>query len=76
MKKVVSFLAFILVGLILLLGLLPLLFIGRASDLVKTQCDQNLQAQVDFDKLSLSLLRNFPRLTVTLNGPMVLKLSL
>lgn len=68
MKKVVSFLAFILVGLILLLGLLPLLFIGRASDLVKTQCDQNLQAQVDFDKLSLSLLRNFPRLTVTLNG--------
>jgi len=68
MKKVVSFFAFILVGLILLLGLLPLLFIGRASDLVKTQCEQNLQAQVDFDKLSLSLLRNFPRLTVTLNG--------
>jgi len=68
MKKVISFFTFILAGLIILLGILPLLFIGKASDMVKAQCDQHLEAQVDFDKLSLSLLRHFPRLTVTLNG--------
>lgn len=68
MKKIISFFTFLLASLILLLGILPLLFIGKASEVVKAQCDQYLEAQVDFDKLSLSLLRNFPQLTVTLSG--------
>ncbi len=67
MKKIASFLAFLLMCLILLLGITPLFFVGRASQLVEDQCNKNLQAKVSFSDLSLSLLRHFPQLTVTLS---------
>jgi len=68
MKKITSFLAFLVACLILLLGVTPLFFVGRVSQIVETQCDENLDATVRFSDLSLSLFRHFPQLTVTLSG--------
>lgn len=68
MKKIASFFVFILACLILLLGITPLFFVGRVTEIVETQCDQNLEASVDFSDLSLNLFRHFPQLTVTLTG--------
>jgi hypothetical protein len=50
------------------LVLLPYALKGKASQLVKSQCDRYLLAKVDFDGLSVSVLKHLPQLTLTLDG--------
>lgn len=68
MKKKVRFFVFLFACLMLVLGVTPLFFVGRVSQIVETQCNKNLDASVKFNNLSLNLFRNFPQLTVTLSG--------
>lgn len=57
------------VGLVLaLLVLLPLLFGDRIADRVKTEVNQSLDARVDWADASLGVFRDFPNLTLGLEG--------
>lgn len=67
-KKIWLWIGGILVGLFLLLLTAPFLFKGKIQDLVLKTINDNLTATVSFDKVNLSLLKNFPKATVTIDG--------
>lgn len=64
MKKALKIIAIIVVAIFLLLLILPFVFKGKIIDLVKQQANENLRAKVEFNDVSLSLIRNFPNLAV------------
>ena len=66
MKKAVKITGISLLGLFLLLLVLPFLFQGKIIDFVKKEANKQLNATLDFDKLSLSFIRNFPKATISL----------
>ncbi|HEX6614845.1 MAG TPA: AsmA-like C-terminal region-containing protein [Gemmatimonadales bacterium] len=51
-----------------LLVILPLLFQDRIARRVKAEVNQSLNARVDWQDAGLGLIRNFPNLTLTLDG--------
>jgi hypothetical protein len=56
-------------GIILaLLVIIPYAFKGRIMQLAKDEINKNLDARVEFADLRLSLIRNFPNLSVSLTG--------
>jgi hypothetical protein len=55
---------FVLIGLLLLA---PFIFKKQILNLVKTEVNKNLQAQVDFSDVSISFFRHFPKVAVALN---------
>ena len=66
MKKALK-IAGITVGVILILLLvLPFAFQGKIEKIVKQEGNKMLNAQFDFSALDISLLRNFPSASVTL----------
>lgn len=68
MKKLVKN---ILIGLVALLAVLivaPSLLSGKVAEIVKTEANALLRAKLDFDKLSISLLRHFPNASLDLKG--------
>ncbi|MDR0894495.1 MAG: AsmA-like C-terminal region-containing protein [Prevotellaceae bacterium] len=68
MKKGLKIAGIVLGVLLLLMFLLPVAFQGKITDLVKSEGNKMLRAQFDFDKLSISLFKNFPKASVTLNN--------
>ncbi len=58
----------LLVLVLALLVILPLLFQDRIARRVKTEVNQSLNARVDWQDAGLGLIRNFPNLTLTLDG--------
>jgi hypothetical protein len=54
--------------LLLLLLVLPYAFRGTIEERVKTQINKTVDARVDWRNLGLSFFRNFPNLTLTLDG--------
>ncbi|WP_410878704.1 AsmA-like C-terminal region-containing protein [Myroides sp. DW712] len=67
-KKVVWWIGGIVLGIFLLLLAAPFLFKGKIQDLVLKTINDNLTATVSFDKVNLSLIKNFPKATVTIDG--------
>lgn len=67
-KKIWLWIGGIVLGVFLLLLAAPLLFKGKIQDLVLKTINDNLTATVSFDKVNLSLLKNFPKATVTIDG--------
>lgn len=67
MKKILKITAIVLGTILLLLLLTPILFEKQLKDLVQKTINENVNAQVAFTDIDLSLLRNFPRATVSLN---------
>jgi hypothetical protein len=66
MKKFfkIFFIVFLLIFAILLV--VPFVFKGRILELAKSEINKNLNAKVEFADLRISLIRNFPNLSVTL----------
>lgn len=58
----------VIVFLFALLLILPYAFRGKIIDFAKKEVNEMLNAEVDFDKLSLSFIRDFPRATVGLKN--------
>lgn len=59
----------ITIGVVLILMLLlPFAFQGKIADIVKTEGNKMLNAQFDFQNLSISLFRNFPKASITLEN--------
>ncbi|WP_418981816.1 AsmA-like C-terminal region-containing protein [Alistipes sp.] len=68
MKKIVK-IAAIVVALVLVAALVvPALFRGKIEQIVKREANEMLTARLDFDRLSISLLRHFPNASVDLKG--------
>lgn len=67
MKKFLKITAIALGTILLLLLLTPILFEKQLKDLVQKTINDNVNAQVAFADIDLSLLRNFPKATVSLN---------
>ncbi len=68
MKKILKITGIVIVALFALLLILPFAFQGKIVTLVKTEANKMLNAHVDFDKLSLSLIKNFPNASIELRG--------
>ncbi len=67
MKKVLSILLWLFIGLIIALALLPFVFKGKIQEAIKTEINENVNATVDFSDASISLFKDFPSLSVKLN---------
>ncbi len=66
MKKFLKIFLISVVVILALLIIIPFAFRGRILEIAKTEINKNLNARVEFADLRLSLLRNFPNLSVTL----------
>ena len=66
MKKGLKIAAIIVGVIIILMFLLPFAFQGKIADIVKKEGNKMLNAQFDFKGLNISLFRNFPQASVTL----------
>lgn len=66
MKKTLKAGGAVLGIIMLLLLLLPYLFRGKMESLVKSEGNKMLNARFDFDKLDISLIKNFPKASLTL----------
>src|SRR3954462_12708320 len=67
MRKSIKWIGIILGVFILLLILIPVLFKGNIVSLIKEESNKNLNAKLEFSDVSLSLIRNFPNLSVGIN---------
>lgn len=67
MKKGLKITGIVLGVLIVLMLVLPFAFRGKIEGIVKSEGNKMLNAQFDFKSLDISLFRNFPKATVTLN---------
>lgn len=66
MKKVAKITAIVLGCILVLMLLLPFAFRGKIEGLVKTEGNKMLNAQFDFNRLDISLFRNFPKASIVL----------
>lgn len=66
MKKVLKIAGITLVVLLILILVLPFAFQGKIEKLVKQEGNKMLNAQFDFSALDISLIRNFPSASITL----------
>lgn len=66
MKKVFKIAGAAIIVVLLLLVTLPFLFTGKIETLIKQEGNKMLNAQFDFSGLDISLIRNFPLASVTL----------
>ena len=67
MKKALKIIGITLAVIFLLLLILPFAFKGKIIELVKKEANKNLKAQVEFSDVSLSLIRSFPNLSVSID---------
>ncbi|MCS6790496.1 MAG: AsmA family protein [Bacteroidia bacterium] len=68
MRKVLWIVGGLLAFLLAALVVLPFLLRGKIDALLKAQINKNVNAQVDYQQLSLSFFRHFPALTLRLEG--------
>lgn len=66
MKKILKWTGITLGGLFLLLLILPFAFSGKIESAIKDAANENLNAKVNWSDVSLSLIRNFPNLRITI----------
>ncbi len=68
MKKFVKIAAITVVAVLAVLLIAPTLFRGKIARIVKHEANEMLTAQLDFERLDISLLRHFPHASVDLKG--------
>ncbi len=68
MKKILKIVAGVLVLLLLTVILIPVIFKGKLFNVAMEQANEQLNAEVALSDLDVSLIENFPDLTVTLSG--------
>jgi hypothetical protein len=66
MKKILKITGITLLVIIVILFTIPFVFKGKIISIVKTQINKHINAKVDFDDVSISLLRRFPRVSVAI----------
>src|SRR5690606_23468241 len=71
MRKFLKIIGIILGILLLFLFLTPFIFKGQIKDLVLKTINENLNAQVAFTDIDLSLIRNFPDATLSIEDLLI-----
>ncbi len=66
MKKVLKILGFIILTIIILMVVAPFVFESQLKEVVKKTMNKNLNAQVDFEDIDLSMFRSFPKATLVI----------
>ena len=66
MKKLLKIAVGAIVAVLVVLLVLPIAFRGKLESIVKQEGNKLLNAQFDFEKLDISLIRNFPSASITL----------
>lgn len=72
MKKIYKIVLGIIIVFFIILVSIPLLFQDKIIGLVKQTVNNNVNAQVDFSDANLSLIRNFPNISVQLSNTTVI----
>ena len=67
MKKLLKIIGITLLIIIVLLIAIPLAFQGQIKDIIKKSINENLNAKVEFNDVSLSLLKSFPQAHIGIN---------
>jgi uncharacterized protein involved in outer membrane biogenesis len=67
MKKILKWTGITLGSLFILLLILPFAFRGKIEAAIKDAANENLNARVGWSGVSLSLIRNFPNLRITID---------
>ncbi len=68
MKKALKWTGIVLGVLFILLLIAPFLFKGKIESAIKQAANENLNARINWSGVSLSLIRNFPNLRVSVEG--------
>ncbi len=68
MKKFLKIVGIVVLALLLVIIILPYIFKPKIKEIAKEQLNSNLNAQVYFDDVQLSLLKGFPNLYVAITG--------
>ena len=68
MKKAFKWTGIVLGVIFLFLLVAPFLFKGKIESAIKQAANDNLNARVNWSDVSLSLIRNFPNLRVSVEG--------
>lgn len=66
MKKALKIFGIALLTILILLVVAPFVFESQLKDLVKDTMNKNLNAQVDFEDIDLSMFRSFPKATLVI----------
>ena len=66
MKKALKILGLVVLTILILLFIAPFIFESQLKDLVKNTMNDNLNAQVDFEDIDLSMFRSFPQATLVI----------
>src|ERR1700751_2739921 len=67
-KRIIRVSAIVLLSLFLVAFTAPFIFKGKITRLIKRQINEQVQAQVEFSGVSLSLFRHFPKLAIGLDS--------
>ena len=67
MKKVLGIIAIIITILIIAIIAAPFLFKNQISSLAKKEISKQMEAEVDYSSVNISIFKHFPELTLTLN---------
>ncbi len=68
MRKTFKITGIVLIVFFAILLILPFAFKGKVLEIAKKESNKMLSAKLDFTSLDLSFIRNFPKVTVTLNN--------
>lgn len=68
MKKLLKVAAIVVAVLLVVLIVAPMALRGKVAGIVKREANAMLRAELDFEKLDISLLRHFPHASVDLKG--------
>lgn len=66
MKKIFKIISFVLLTIIILLIATPFIFESQLKDLLRKTINENVNAQVEFSDVNLSMFRSFPRATLVI----------
>lgn len=66
MKKAFKILGKVIIVFIAILIILPILFRGKIDSVIKNEANEMLNAKLDYSKLSLGFIKNFPNLSIGL----------
>lgn len=68
MKKIAKIVGIALLSIVALMAIVPVAFKGKIKELVITEGNKFLNAEFGFDRLNISLFREFPQASVSLKG--------
>lgn len=68
MKKFIKIIILVLAAVVFLLAVTPFIFRGKLEKIAKEQINKSLNAEVGFDRISLSVFKNFPNISAGVRG--------